>query len=65
MFTMKKIDVSRKDIIETLQGKKPLPRGLTLTEIGKFAGGVSRQRIHQIASNPNWTGITGRPRKDG
>ena len=31
-------------------------------EVGDIFG-VSRQRIHQIASNPKWTGITGRPRK--
>ena len=35
---------------------------LTFQEIGNLFG-VSRQRIHQIASNPNYRGQSGRPRK--
>ena len=60
---MNKIDVTNRDIILTLRGIKPLPRGLTFEEIGEFRG-VSRQRIHQIASNPNYRGQSGRPRKE-
>ena len=68
------IEMNKRDLILELRERRfvtPL-RGayskskernaMTFQEIADIFG-VSRQRIHQIASNPNWTGITGRPRK--
>ena len=37
--------------------------GFVYASIGRLYS-VSRQRIHQIASNPKWTGIIGRPKKE-
>lgn len=39
-----------------------MPKKFTYEKIGALLG-VSRQRVHFIATNKKWTGKSGRPRK--
>ena len=51
--------MNKKELINFLHDEM----GFVYATIGRLYG-VSRQRIHQIASNKKWTGVAGRPRKE-